>query len=193
MRTVVNLAEGQRIIDGSVIETQANQVTSHHSEATVISMTKAEVDTHKLRAADGEWPMKGETRTFDGQEYVSTINYNVWTPAEYSRGWRPLEAVPEGQWAPDIKVEVGAVYTFEGGDYVALIGHTTQTDWTPPAVPALFRAVTLKTGPAPWVQPTGAQDAYPLGALVTHKGQTWENTGSPANVWEPGVFGWVVV
>lgn len=40
-----------------------------------------------------------------------------------------------------------------------------------------------------WVQPTGAHDAYPLGATVTHDGKTWENL-TPANVWEPGVSGW---
>ena len=38
-----------------------------------------------------------------------------------------------------------------------------------------------------------AVNPYTRGARVTHKGQTWENTGSDANVWEPGVFGWVVV
>ena len=41
----------------------------------------------------------------------------------------------------------------------------------------------------PWVQPTGAHDAYPLGITVTHGGKTWENL-TPANVWEPGVSGW---
>lgn len=44
-----------------------------------------------------------------------------------------------------------------------------------------------------WVQPTGGQDAYPLGAKVSYNGQNWENTGSSANVWAPGVFGWVVI
>jgi len=44
-----------------------------------------------------------------------------------------------------------------------------------------------------WIQPTGAQDAYPMNARVSHNGQDWENTGSDANVWEPGVFGWVVI
>lgn len=44
-----------------------------------------------------------------------------------------------------------------------------------------------------WVQPTGAHDAYPLNAIVTHNGKTWKNTGSSANVWEPGVFGWVEI
>ena len=41
----------------------------------------------------------------------------------------------------------------------------------------------------PWVQPTAAYDAYPLGITVTHEGKTWENL-TPANVWTPGVSGW---
>lgn len=40
-----------------------------------------------------------------------------------------------------------------------------------------------------WNQPTGAHDAYPVGAKVTHKSKNWENL-TPANVWEPGVSGW---
>jgi hypothetical protein len=42
----------------------------------------------------------------------------------------------------------------------------------------------------PWRQPTGAHDAYPLDAKVTHEGKTWRSTIA-ANVWEPGVAGWV--
>ena len=41
----------------------------------------------------------------------------------------------------------------------------------------------------PWVQPTAAHDAYPLGITVTHDGKTWESI-TPANVWAPGVSGW---
>jgi hypothetical protein len=33
---------------------------------------------------------------------------------------------------------------------------------------------TPATAPA-WVQPTGAHDAYPIGARVTYAGQTWES------------------
>ena len=50
----------------------------------------------------------------------------------------------------------------------------------------------VPVGPQPWVQPLGSEDAYALGDRVTHNGQTWESTHA-ANVWEPGVFGWVVV
>lgn len=41
----------------------------------------------------------------------------------------------------------------------------------------------------PWIQPTGAHDAYPLGITVTHEEKVWESL-TPANVWEPGVSGW---
>lgn len=40
-----------------------------------------------------------------------------------------------------------------------------------------------------WTQPTGAQDAYPLGATATHSGKTWISLVA-FNVWEPGVSGW---
>jgi hypothetical protein len=52
--------------------------------------------------------------------------------------------------------------------------------------------------PPAWIQPSGAQDAYPLTdvrgdpARVTHNGATWENT-MDANTWEPGVSGWTEV
>ena len=41
----------------------------------------------------------------------------------------------------------------------------------------------------PWVQPTAAQDSYPLGITVTHGGKTWANL-TRVNVWQPGVSGW---
>lgn len=45
---------------------------------------------------------------------------------------------------------------------------------------------------APWVQPTGAEDAYPMDAVVNHAGSNWRSM-IVANVWEPGVSGWVDV
>ena len=41
----------------------------------------------------------------------------------------------------------------------------------------------------PYVPPTGAHDAYPLGWKVTHDGKTWVSL-TAANVWVPGVSGW---
>jgi len=47
-----------------------------------------------------------------------------------------------------------------------------------------------------WIQPTGAQDAYPAQNVrgnetrVTHDGKVWRNTHGDGNTWEPGVSGW---
>jgi hypothetical protein len=46
-------------------------------------------------------------------------------------------------------------------------------------------------GPAAWIQPTGAHDAYPIGAVVTHAGQAWASITAD-NIWAPGVFGWEI-
>lgn len=70
--------------------------------------------------------------------------------------------------------------------------HTTQSDWTPDVVPALWELWTPEGVIAEWIQPTGAQDAYALGVKVKHNGKTWESTVD-ANVWEPGVYGWVEI
>jgi len=51
----------------------------------------------------------------------------------------------------------------------------------------------------PWIQPVGAQDAYPAlnvrgeETRVTHNDQVWRNVHGDANTWEPGVFGWELV
>lgn len=67
---------------------------------------------------------------------------------------------------------------FDGALYRVVQAHTTQADWTPPTVPALWAAVRQTEGPTvdPWVQPTGAHDAYGVGDRVTFEGQTWEST-----------------
>ena len=59
---------------------------------------------------------------------------------------------------------------------------------TPNLTPALW--VKVSTGIEEWVQPTGAHDAYQMGAQVLYNGEVWESTIN-ANVWAPGVYGWV--
>lgn len=62
----------------------------------------------------------------------------------------------------------------------------TVTDETadPPADPPAETAA--------WRQPLNSSDAYPLGARVLYNGKVWESTIN-ANVWAPGVAGWIVI
>lgn len=79
-------------------------------------------------------------------------------------------------------------YQYNGKLYRCVQGHTTQADWTPDIVPALWVEVSLEEWPE-WVQPTGAHDAYNTGDKVTHNNKKWVSN-IDANVWEPGITGW---
>jgi len=78
-----------------------------------------------------------------------------------------------------------SIVAHRGKHWVSLVDNNV---WEP-GVSGWRERVTVGTGPAAWVQPTGAHDAYPIGARVTHNGHTWESWVA-ANVWEPGVYGW---
>jgi len=123
------------------------------------------------------------------KRWRSTIIGNVWEPGV--SGWReadtdvPAWLQPTG--AHDAYA-LDALVSRAGKVWKSLVPANV---WQPPTN---WRESVLippsGVAPAPaWVQPTGAGDAYALGALVTHAGKTWVS-GYAANVWEPGVFGW---
>ena len=86
-------------------------------------------------------------------------------------------------WRPNEDVATGDLRYFDGDLVEAVQPHTTQDDWRPPDVPALWKVWRDVGSVEPWVQP-GSTNPYPLGAKVTHKGKTWESINA-ANVWEP--------
>lgn len=74
--------------------------------------------------------------------------------------------------------------------YRCITGHTSQGDWSPDAAVSLWVLISDPAVEWPeWVQPTGAHDAYALGAKVSHGGKRWVSTAA-ANTWEPGTYGW---
>ena len=84
--------------------------------------------------------------------------------------------------------------------YSVIQAHTSQADWPPDQVPALYKkhGATHPSGPcegvADWVQPTGGHDAYNIGDRVCFEDQVWESTIN-ANVWSPTAYpqGWSLV
>ena len=72
--------------------------------------------------------------------------------------------------------------------YRCVQAHTSQADWTPDVVPALWVRTSTEEWPE-WIQPTGAHDAYNQGDKVSHNEKHWISD-IDANVYEPGVYGW---
>jgi len=98
-------------------------------------------------------------------------------------------------WQPGLAVQAGEVYRWDGTLVQVIQAHTTQADWTPDVVPALFKIHRTATDtPQPWVQPAGGHDAYNIGDKVTFEGSTYESTIN-ANVWSPTAYpaGWRLI
>lgn len=95
-------------------------------------------------------------------------------------------------WETDHVYKFNDRVSYSGTVYRCIQSHTSQADWTPNAVPALWARIKANPDPSEpeeWVQPTGAQDAYAKGDRVKHNGKVWESDVD-ANVWEPSVYGW---
>lgn len=74
--------------------------------------------------------------------------------------------------------------------YKVAQAHTSQEDWRPDALPALYTPVGLTVDGYPvWSQPAGAHDAYQTGDVVDYRGTLYQCTVD-GNVWEPGAYGW---
>lgn len=94
------------------------------------------------------------------------------------------------EWEPGRWYDAGLRLRYGEKLYRVVQPHTSQADWTPDIVPALYAEVAKPGEEWPeWVQPTGAHDAYAAGDKCSHNGKHWVSNVN-GNVWEPGVYGW---
>lgn len=95
-------------------------------------------------------------------------------------------------WHAGKSVLLADIRTYDGIIYECLQPHTTQADWPPDNTPALWKKKSAPGVVPAWVQPTGAHDAYDIGAIVTHNDKSWLS-GIDANTTVPGensAFDW---
>ena len=192
------LAADKIILDGM---TELTQATGVNNELDVIT---AEGDAEFLAIApatsykplpDSGWLQANEIYSYDGQlvivrqSHYRMIYAPVDTPALFSVHREDADGI---DWIASEPVKLGMVRMYEGQAYACLQSHTTQADWTPPAVPALWAMVEDELDEIPaWVQPTGAHDAYNIGDRVTFNGKIYESKIN-SNVWPPVAYpaGW---
>lgn len=137
---------------------------------------------------------------FDPTMSIITAYDYLKTLPEYANATDVLEGNQTGtlvdvtsRWVAGRWYTMGEQVMYDGSLYVVVQSHTSQEGWEPSNAPALFSLVYEGEAPdpsviLPWIQPTGAHNAYNIGDKVTHVGKTWESTVN-ANVWEPGSMG----
>jgi hypothetical protein len=137
---------------------------------------------------------KGAEVNYNDTLYRSIIDNNVWIPNV--TGWIELTSSDIPSWRQPLgshdAYSADAVVTHNGKLWKSLVADNV---WEPGV--ANWREFYRKLSDIPvgypiWIQPTGAQDAYQINDKVSHNGQNWNSTAAN-NVWEPGVYGWVVI
>lgn len=100
-------------------------------------------------------------------------------------------------WAKGTAYDVDDRIRYDGKLYRVVQAHTSQADWLPPDVPALYTEVAAPGEIPIWKQPTGAQDAYKTGDKVWYPDKTGSVYRSliDGNVWSPVDYpqGWEIV
>ena len=169
------------------------------NDGTMIAIETDEFDGKEKAYIEGyRYVPEGQTWTrFDGVEFqgpmiAPAINYDrlmINVALDYLDDEQAESvSVLFEDWAPHVQFAVDDRRKYDGLLYKCVQAHTSQIGWEPPNVPALWARTSVDEWPE-WIQPTGAQDAYELGAKVTHNSQHWISD-IPANVYEPGVYGW---
>lgn len=93
----------------------------------------------------------GNEVTHDGGLWRSLWVVNVWAPGVVDGAWERIGDAPDEPeivpvddypaWEPGIAVKPGEMYAHQGGLYQTVQAHTTQPDWAPDLVPALWKKV----------------------------------------------------
>lgn len=163
-------------------ETQISDATGAGNASTVISgagevefmaAAVAAVGTFDALPAAGTPLLRGEIYSYGAgllymvrQDHTRTEHDPETVPALFIR-YREDASGPM-DWIAGEQVSVGTLRVYGGDTYRCIQAHVTQSDWTPPAVPALW-AIVVPSGPGEWA--VGV--AYSIGDEVTYNGANY--------------------
>ena len=89
------------------------------------------------------------------------------------------------------ELEEDEIFQYEGKLYKVIQEHTSQEDWIPSELPALYLSMMPENVIPEWIAPTGSHDAYSFGDKVIFEGEVYEST-IDNNTWSPTDYpqGW---
>lgn len=179
-----------------------------NNKPSYISLFAYNADKTKYSAAKSDVEIPREVTWYDVQEDLKEDIAEAQEDAEQAqevvlltRDFLPdaiALTLPEiyDEWNPDSIAHIGkdtatedkpaSIVRRNGFLYRCLQSHTSQESWTPENSPSLWVLIDDPAIEWPeWKQPTGAHDAYSIGAKVSHNGKKWISQ-IEANTVEPG-------
>ncbi|MCZ2078196.1 MAG: hypothetical protein LC130_24760 [Bryobacterales bacterium] len=193
------LASGLTEIGGLTITGEDKALVSDADENAFLGAVAGRGGDYNPLPDAGEWVEAGAIYGYAGglvivrQSHTRTEHAPEDVPALFIV-WRE-DADEVLEWVAREQVHLGTRRVYDGVLYECLQPHVTESTWTPPATPNLWRVVESEpeTPPA-WQQPTGAHDAYNIGDRVTFEGSIYESL-IDANVWSPTAYpqGWQLI
>lgn len=86
------------------------------------------------------------------------------------------------------------IFKYDGKLYKVIQEHTSQNDWIPIDLPALYLNMMPENVIPEWVQPTGSHDTYNKGDKVIFEGEVYESI-IDGNTWSPKDYlqGWKLI
>ncbi len=94
----------------------------------------------------------------------------------------------------DKQYKVDDIFKYENKLYKVIQEHTSQENWMPSELPALYLNMMPENVIPEWVQPTGSHDAYSVGDKVIFEGNVYESI-IDGNTWNPVDYpqGWKLI
>lgn len=146
------------------------------------------IDSYRDEQGDGYVAVR--RLVYQGDEYIKRVDVG---PLSRSHTWEKQPKPAEGNapiaWEAGLSLQRGQRVTYSGTTYSTIQPHTTQSDWTPDVVPALF--VVIPDDPDVWqagvayaVDDRVMYDGTEYVCLQAHTSQTgWEPPNVPS-LWE---------
>jgi len=113
---------------------------------------------------------------------------------QFSDSEKKILGIIYPRWQPGITLTQGQIINYQGDLYEVLQSHTTQGDWSPENVKALYKHQPEEGEIPLWNQPAGGHDAYNQDDKVIYEGNVYKSLIN-ANVWSPSSYpaGWELI
>lgn len=149
--------------EGNVMGTWADYNAIHHHEIVLVQVPSVERLEAERDAAQDAAKLALDAATL-AQDTAEAMLDEAKGNARVVNAAVPL-LIP---WEEGVTYSSDELCVYDGVPYLCLQSHTSQADWVPDAVPAIwmqYHGTTRETA-RPWVAPSGAHDMYLVGEYI---------------------------